>query len=482
MEPIYYPINDFGPAMKGLVIGGMGIFHVFLAQFAIGGGFLLCYFQWLAMTGRVDGGGASAPRKFLDSYFKVLVLVSFVVGAVTGVGMWFVSIQVSPQTIGLMVEEFHWLWATEWTFFALEIVSGYAFYRYAPQLTDRTRLTLLVMYSFAAWMSLFWINGILSWQLTPGGWTPQHRDVWAGFFNPSFWPSLLYRTVAALTTAALIAMVVVNFLPKLERREREDLVHIAGRLLLPMVLMPVLGIWYLASMPADSRGWATGGSPAMTMFLTIAVGSSLLVGVYALVGIYRQKLYINGATALLLCALAFGATAGGEFVREGVRKPFTVRGTLYSNSVRPELVKYLREVGGTRLDPYPLRDAEQIPTPQLRTGALVFRQQCSICHTTYGVNALTDLTEHWDADQRRMNFAKLQQLKPFMPPFAGTPDELEALVQYVGWLDANQPAEWPDSLASLSEFQQQHLIATLRGYLNDAGTEPAVNDAQELNR
>ena len=37
----YYPVNDFGPLMKGMVIGGVGILHVFLAQFAIGGGMLL---------------------------------------------------------------------------------------------------------------------------------------------------------------------------------------------------------------------------------------------------------------------------------------------------------------------------------------------------------------------------------------------------------------------------------------------------------
>jgi hypothetical protein len=36
-----YPINDFGPTMKGMVIGGLGIFHVLLAQFAIGGGMLI---------------------------------------------------------------------------------------------------------------------------------------------------------------------------------------------------------------------------------------------------------------------------------------------------------------------------------------------------------------------------------------------------------------------------------------------------------
>src|SRR5512135_230655 len=172
----HYPVTDFGPAMKGMVIGGLGILHVFLAQFAIGGGMLLCYFQWLAQTGREPDA-----RRFLDGYFKVLVLVSFVLGALTGVAMWFVTIQVGARTIGVMIDEFHWIWAIEWSFFALEIAAGYTFLRLGDRLPDRLRLRLLAVYAFAAWMSLFWIDGILSWQLTPGAWK-DGGDVWAGFF------------------------------------------------------------------------------------------------------------------------------------------------------------------------------------------------------------------------------------------------------------------------------------------------------------
>jgi len=50
VSPIY-PINDYGPLMPGLVMAAVAILRVFLAQFAVGGGILLCYFQWLAMTG-----------------------------------------------------------------------------------------------------------------------------------------------------------------------------------------------------------------------------------------------------------------------------------------------------------------------------------------------------------------------------------------------------------------------------------------------
>src|SRR5262245_26820897 len=110
MLPVFYPVNEFDPLMSGLVIGGLGIFHVCTAQSAIGGGARLCFFQYRAMTGR-----SPDARRLLDDYFKFLVLVSFVVGALTGVGMWFTTIQVSPVTIGLMVDEFHWIWAVEWT-------------------------------------------------------------------------------------------------------------------------------------------------------------------------------------------------------------------------------------------------------------------------------------------------------------------------------------------------------------------------------
>ncbi len=463
----YYPINDFGPAMKGMVIGGLGIFHVFIAQFAIGGGMLMCYFQWLAMTGRVP-----LARKFLDGFFKFLVLVSFVVGALTGVGMWFTTIQISPRTIGMMVDEFHWIWATEWTFFCLEIVAGYTFYRYGSILTDKARLALLGLYSVAAWGSLFWINGILSWQLTPGDWIGS-GSLAAGFFNPSFFPSLIFRTIVSMTIAGLAACVVVNLMLELSREEKTTLIQRAARFLMPMVLMPIVGLWFFSVLPEDSRDWVMGGSVAMTMFMTIAVGTSMLIGLYALVGLIGQRLYINGATASLLCALAFAATAGGEFVREGVRKPYTVRQALYSNSLTGEDVARLRQVGSVTHDPYPLENASQYPNEQLKLGAKVFRMQCSVCHTMSATNGLTHLTGTWTMEQKRLNIAQLQRTKSFMPPFAGTPEELEALVQLVTWEHADRPTSWPVSTDTdvLNRIQQ---------WLDDVGTESGLKPGRLL--
>lgn len=458
---ISYPVNDFGPAMKGMVIGGLGIFHVFLAQFAIGGGMLMAYFQWLAMKGKEP-----AARSVLGSYFKYLVLVSFVTGAVTGVAMWFTSIQVSPGTIGRMVDVFHWVWATEWIFFWVEVVAGYAFYRYSKVLPDRTRLVLLIIYSIAGWGSLFWINGILSWQLTPGEWV-KSGNIWQGFFNATFWPSLFYRTIACMVIAGLVAAVIVNTMPSLSREDRTRLINRTSRFMLPIVAMPLFGLWFLATMPEDSRAWIMGGSIAMTLFMNLAVGASLLIGGYIVVGLWRQKLYINGATATLLVALAFGASAGGEFVREGVRKPYTIRDVLYSNSIPPVEVARFREIGCTTGDPFPLRDAASIPNSQLQLGALTFRNQCAVCHTVSGVNGLTHLMGAWSPDQQRMNVAKLQWTKGFMPPFAGTARELEGLVQFVQWEAAKRPSAWPES-------RDERVLSQIKAWLDEAGTGSAT--------
>ncbi len=157
-----------------------------------------------------------------------------------------------------------------------------------------------------------------------------------------------------------------------------------------------------------------------------------------------------------MLGLAFGATGAGEFVREGARKPYTVRGTLYSTSIKPGEVAHLRKVGAVTEDPYPLRDAAQYPQAQLQRGALVERALCDACHTMRGANGLVHLTTTWTDDQLRLNIAKLQRTKGFMPPFAGSAEDVEAIVQLLRWEIADRPASWPLSAdpATLAQIQK----------------------------
>ncbi|GMV95890.1 MAG: hypothetical protein AMXMBFR83_02590 [Phycisphaerae bacterium] len=90
-----------------------------------------------------------------------------------------------------------------------------------------------------------------------------------------------------------------------------------------------------------------------------------------------------------------------------------------------------------------------------------------MCHTVRGVNGLTHLMGSWSLEQQRMNVAKLQFTKGFMPPFAGTPNELEALVQYVRWESGGRPGHWPES-------DDPRALTRIQAWLDEAGTRPAT--------
>ena len=81
------------------------------------------------------------------------------------------------------------------------------------------------------------------------------------------------------------------------------------------------------------------------------------------------------------------------------------------------------------------------------------------------MNAVVELAATWSLDQRRLNIAQLPRTKPFMPPFAGTAEELESLVQLIGWIEAGRPDSW--SVSDDPGIRAQHY-----SWIDEAGTGP----------
>lgn len=418
--------------IPGLWIAAVAVTHVFLAQFAVGGGALVLLFEW-----RAERRGDEALREFLQRFFTTLVLVSFVLGAVTGVGIWLTLALVAPRGLLLLVTEFHWVWAAEWAFFCLEVIAGYAYYRHRRTLPFRSRMILVSFYSVSAWMSLFWVNGILSFQLTPGSWPD--GTLWSAFFNPAFWPTLIGRTVAALATAGIVACVVAQGVRRIDDHDREEIVRATGPFFLPLVVMPVLAWWFLSVVPPASRAFATGESFAMTLAFGLAAIFSLLFAGYVAIGLFRRRPLMNLPTGVLLLLLAACATGATEFVREGIRKPYLVYGHFYANGVSVDETRRMQRDGVPAFSRWPLANAESFPDDEVRRGRRVYETLCGSCHTAAGrVNSLLVHTAHWDDAMLRTNLASLHLLKPFMPPFGGNDDDLQGLIAYLKWLrDAN---------------------------------------------
>ena len=421
-----FPRWDIPLLGGGMVIATIAIIHVVIAHFAIGAGIFIAYSEWRLRSVRMP-----VLERFLRDVGRLIILFSFIAGALTGVGIWFAIGLVSPAATGVLIHEFVWAWAAEWVLFAVEIAAGYLYYYRWGWMTRESRYRLALVYAAAAWGSLFIINGIISFMLTPGGWL-ETGSFWAGWLNPSSWPALLMRTVSALALGALFAIVIASLDRRFTREEERELVSHVVPMLVPLLLMVPFACWYYLVLPDQAKRFLTGGSAAMQMFALLGLAISLLIGGYAYIALVRNRRAVSVETAVLLVLLAFIATGAAEFVREGVRKPFLVYGYMYSNGL---IVGQKPQIDREGVLSHAAWTVPEGRTPEMAfpvtVGRWVFRAECSTCHTVYGYNGIGPLVETWAPDLVQENLGRLPELKPSMPPFVGTYEEFDALCTYV---------------------------------------------------
>jgi len=412
----------------GLLIAAVAIFHVMVAHFAVGTGIFNAVSETLARK-----RGDVALRSFLHSHTKLLILLSFVAGAVSGVGIWLTTAIVSPAAISLLLHQFMWIWAAEWVFFVVEIAAGYIYYYGWDRLDPRTHEIVGWIYAISAWMSLVLINGILTFMLSPGGWIEQ-PDVWTGWFNPTMLPSLLLRTVSSIALAAIFAIIVASLDKKLDRDDRSRIIRYSGAWLLSLVLMIPLSIWYFAMAPAPARNLAFGGAVAMTMFLTFGLAVSTILGLYAWFGVYKRSSEVNLPVALTMLAVSGIATGSLEFVREGIRKPYVVYDHMYSNAILKSDVAELNRTGILPRARWAVpQDTDRRGASDQQRGKWVYDAQCAHCHTLEGFNGIKPLVNGWNRELIDVSVSRLHEMKYFMPPFVGSEQERRDLG---AWLDS----------------------------------------------
>ncbi len=90
-----------------------------VAHFAVGGGLLIVMTEALGVRRNDPELRELAKRSSL-----VLILISTVYGAISGVGIWVVAGLISPGAISSLIHNYVWGWAIEWVFFILEIVAA----------------------------------------------------------------------------------------------------------------------------------------------------------------------------------------------------------------------------------------------------------------------------------------------------------------------------------------------------------------------
>ena len=414
-----YPFWQLPGIGGGLLIAIIAVLHVYIAHLAVGGGLFLV---WTERKARQEG--REDLLAYVKKHTRFFLLLTMVFGGVSGVGIWFIISLVHPGGTSLLIHNFVFGWAIEWTFFIGEIVALLIYHYLFDRLRPAVHLAMGWLYFAFAWLSLFIINGILSYMLTPGGWL-ETGDFWQGFFNPTFWPSLLFRTGMACSIAGIFGLVTASFARGGEPG-RGLLRYNALWMLLPLAAVILGGFWYLGALPADTAENLRRLNPEALPFTKVFLGATALVFLGGLISLVRLPRGAQRAATVLILAIGLAWIGGFEYLREIARKPWVIHGHLYSNSVRPEQLDGLNREGFLAAAKW-VQNREINEENRLAAGRELLVHQCLICHSLGGYN---DLVEH---TAELTGYGLLAQLRgqgrvnPYMPPFFGTDAEAEAL-------------------------------------------------------
>ncbi len=439
-----YPIFDV-PLLGGSgLIAVMAIVHVFISHFSVGSGFLMAAAERRAI--REQDSGTIA---FLKQYSWLILLGPYVLGTVTGVGIWFTIALVAPRAVSILIHQFVWDWAIEWVLF---IIEGLVIFIYAfrwDKMDPRKHNRLAWIFAFTSLGTLLIINAILSFMLTTGSWQPFDAGVmnYKGILNETYLPTAAARFLISLALAGVGAIVLVSWDRRTSEQTRNRIVSLAFKFIIPALLCIPLAGWTFSQLSDRAQTFLMGGAPAMVLFLGFGMAAFLTLSFAAIVSMVRKDFAVSSLGAILLGLLAFIAFGAMEFVREGVRKPYVIEGFMYSTGVTAPGFEDLDPRGNlTHTQRAGILSASGWAVPSgvepaslagAELGKAVFKAACLRCHSVDGYNAIRPLVRGWSQETVRETLDKLDEVKPAMPPFPGTDREKEALAEFLMTLNAN---------------------------------------------
>jgi mono/diheme cytochrome c family protein len=122
---------------------------------------------------------------------------------------------------------------------------------------------------------------------------------------------------------------------------------------------------------------------------------------------------------------------GFEWTREAARRPYVINEVMYSNSIMKKEVADLNQNGFLRQALW-VETREATGAGRLDAGRELFIQQCYACHTVSGRNNdIVKVTAKMSYRALVAYLGKIHETRYFMPPFAGTAEERQALAAYI---------------------------------------------------
>ncbi|PUE39751.1 c-type cytochrome [Limnohabitans sp. Bal53] len=311
---------------SGWVVGLIATIHVLFSHTSVGAAI---FFAWLA--NHAHRHNKPELLEFIRRYGLFLLVFSYVLGSITGPGIWFATTVASPRGISALIHSFVWMWATEWVFFVIEVVGVYMLVYLAGRIDVKTHTRIAVIFGLTSYTTMLVIVGILSFMMWPGNanWT-ETGGVLNAFFGPNTFAQLGMRTAFMFTITAVVGGIVVGSFKDLAVKKQ-----IGRQLAVLGMAAAVIGAlmlqWYLATLPETAEVVLENRLPAhFPMALMAAVGGTIA---YFLLTLVQPRAIVSGLAGVMTVVILVFGLWPEEVARESIRKPWVAGQYVYSNQV-----------------------------------------------------------------------------------------------------------------------------------------------------
>ena len=433
-----YPVWQLPVAGSALVIAFIASFHILPSHLATSA-------FWFNVYVENKSYKENKPEllEFIKKYVLVILIFSFVFGSLSGVGIWYAITVSNPKGISAVIHNYVWGWASEWVFFIIEILAIYIYYYTLGKVDKKTHLTIGLIYAIGAWISMVIITGIIAFMLSPGQWL-KTGGFFDGFFNPTYLPQLLMRTSYMFAIAGLYAIVVAGTLKNREVKsfiiKKASLWGMAGS-----VLAALFFKWCLWSLPNTAEELYKMNVLIPDIIPHVVAAAFIVLFVWFIV-VWIRPQWARLIPGILAIFILFAGVFSAESIRERIRKPYVIDHYLYSNQIisndmpSKNIKSNIGDIDREGILHYSYFVPEGLKTinntNMLQAGEIIAQIECSACHTLESngwLRPLPSMVEKAglisvDTAQALIGFLNAF---PFMPQFAGTVREKEALATYL---------------------------------------------------
>lgn len=430
-----YPIWEVPYISAGMILAFIATFHILPSHLTIGAMWFNIYIETKAYR-------ENKPEllEFIKKYSLFLLVFSYILGSLSGIGIWFAVTSAGPRAISGLIHNYVWGWATEWVFFIIEVTGIFLYYYTLNKVDRKTHLNIGWIFTVSSWITMIVIVGILTFMLTPGKWVAT-GNFFDGFFNQSYWYQLLIRTAFMFSIGAVFAITVATKISNSEVK-RFVMKTSAKWGISSIILSCIIAFLYIRVLPDSAKELLkTIVHGHLKMSILISLSGMTLYFIY----VWMRPDTIKLIPAIIAIFVLFGSIWSGERIREIIRKPYVISQYMYSNQIIGHNIpakgvvsedSVLNQKGILKTIPFiPEGLREVTENNLLQAGKILALIECSSCHTLQpkGLRPLSEMAKRMSLNDisAAEDFLDIIGNWQYMPPFYGTEEEAHALAAYL---------------------------------------------------